>query len=878
MNKFRFCSFLGFMICIALMISGCKENKNQVKSSECRYLNSNWGCINNNWQFKYHGKWYPATIPGNIHDDLLKNKLIPNPYYGTNEDSVQWVADSTWTYRLLFDKDCVGKTNFENHKLVFEGLDTYAEVYVNGIKLKNNDDKTLTDNMFRKWTYDLPNNLKVHNNELVVRFLPSTILEKQKASKLSYALPDSRAFSRKAQYESGWDWGPKLITCGIWKNVYIESWNQMKLNDMHVCDVEPSTDSSRPWECNVDFTIECSKRTTARLSLEVTDENHTNIHIKQRIRLHKGLNYISVPVTIDHPILWWPNGMGAQHLYSFNVTIRNKGVKCGNEKPIFHGLRTVQLKQTKDKIGESFEFYVNDKPTYMRGVNWIPASSYPGTLNRPESNDVYYQLLSDCKEVNMNMIRVWGGGIYEPDCFYDYCDQFGILVWQDFMFAGSLCPGDHDFISTVKQEAAEQVVRLRNHACMALWCGNNEIHNGWEDWGWQDQYSPQLRKKLYKDYQDLFEKLLPAIVRENNAGISYIPSSPTFGWGHPECCTHGDSHYWGVWWGEQPFDVWGQKTGRFMSEYGFQSYPDMSTIATFSKPSDRKLTSDVMKAHQKHSRGVQIIKQAMARDFNFTDSLHLQRFVYVSQLAQAEGIIQAIDEHRLQHIHCRGTLYWQLNDCWPVASWSSIDHEGHWKALHYQLRQAYANIAIAPKHINNQEIDLYLVNDDIHDVNGKLVVKLMTLKGEMLYEKVTPSVVIKTNSSKKIAICKINEISNALGKHIDTCNVLLHAQYIVGNKVLAQRISYFAKPGHLKLDKGNIQQKIKYFDDHFEITLTSPTLQYGVYISEISGKNVHFSDNYFDLLPNQPRKICGYYDIALEGKPKLQVETFNSRK
>lgn len=877
MSKTRFFIFLGPLFCITLFFSSCKENNNLEKSTECRYLNSNWGCINNDWQFQYHGKWYPATVPGNIHDDLLKNKLIPDPYFGTNEDSVQWIADSTWTYRLLFDKDCVGQTHFENHRLIFEGLDTYAEVFINGKKMKNEEGQTLTDNMFRRWTYILPTDLKEHNNELLVKFLPSPRIEKQQAAKLSYSLPDSRALSRKAQYESGWDWGPKLITCGIWKNVYIESWNQLKLNDMHVYDTEPTTDKNRPWECAIDFTIECSQKTTARIHLEVTDNAGTNIHLEQRIRLHKGINFITMPVTIEHPILWWPNGMGAQHLYSFNASITNKEVISGNEKPIFHGLRTVKLKQNKDKIGESFEFYVNDKPVYMRGVNWIPASSYPGTLNRSTGNDVYYSLLNDCKDVNMNMIRIWGGGIYEPDCFYDYCDQFGILVWQDFMFAGSLCPGDKHFLNNVKQEAIEQVTRLRNHASMALWCGNNEIHNGWEDWGWQDQYSPKLRQKLYKEYSDLFEKLLPAIVRENEEDIAYIPSSPVYGWGHPECCTHGDSHYWGVWWGEEPFEVWGKKTGRFMSEYGFQSYPDMATIATFTTPADRELSSAVMKNHQKHSRGVQIIKQAMARDFHFNDTLHLNKFVYVSQLTQAEGIIQAIDEHRLQHDRCKGTLYWQLNDCWPVASWSSIDHEGHWKALHYQLRQAYANVSIAPHHTDNQEIDLYVINDSINNVSGKIVWQLMTLKGEKLYEKTIPNVVANTNTSKKVAVCNIAEIAQLTDKHIDTSNIVLHAQFIVGNKTLALRTCYFSKPGNLKLIKSSIQQKIAYFDDHFEITLTSPTLQYGVYISEISGKNVHFSDNYFDLLPNQPRKICGYYDLTLEGKPKLKVETFNNR-
>jgi len=852
-------------------LTNCKTTVSH-RAEDVRYLNSRYGCTTNDWQFRYHGQWFSANVPGNIHHDLMRNDLIPDPFFGTNEDSVQWVSDSVWTYRLLFDKDCANGTDFAHRQLVFDGLDTYAEVYLNGKRLSSVDGVSLPNNMFRQWVFDLPDNLKAKDNELIVKFLPTVPFDSVEAAKLSYKLPDTRVFTRKAQYQSGWDWGPKLNTCGIWKNVYIRSYGALRIDGLYVRDTRPATASGQEWQCNVEFDVKSDKRMCLRANIvccaPTADSANAENGVRKRIKLKPGDNHISIPVKIEKPQLWWPNGMGEQPLYTFTVTLEKGGKTFEfdiQNSTVRHGLRTIELQRKKDKIGESFQFIVNGKPCFMRGADWIPASSYPGTLNTPDGDDVYYRLLHDCQMVNMNMVRIWGGGIYENEAFYRYCDQLGILVWQDFMYACNPYPGDKKFLDNAQQEAQYQVKRLRNHPCIALWCGNNEVHNGLEDWGWQTalEWSDKTNKELYSNYSKLFEQVLPVVVKQCQPGAAYIPSSPTFGWGHEECCTHGCSHYWGVWWGEMPFEVWPVKTGRFMAEYGFQSYPDTATLNTIALPAERKLGSATLNNHQKHGRGVEIIRQAMLNDFNYTKTSDLAEFSYVSQLVQAEGIEQAINAHRIDHERCSGTLYWQVNDCWPVASWSSIDYAGRWKALHYRLKEAYATINVADRHNENGTLDLFVINDSVKDISGYLKYEIIDLEGNKIDGKADVSVSVKSNGSKKAVTVDCPEVRRN--------NVFVKVQFCPVGGAMVERVFFFAKPKDLKLKHSDIKQQLVCYDDHFELTLTAPTLQYGVQVEETSGKEVRYSDNYFVLLPNQPKKIIGYYDVAMFGEPVIKI-------
>ena len=571
------------------------------------------------WQFEYNGQWYPATVPGFIHTDLMANGLIPDPYYGTNEDSVQWVYDERqWVYHTVVDRKALpsGDTVW----FVFEGLAGPCEVEIRGRW------KDTNDTSFVMWCQHFSDDMFIENTiafepigdsfDITVRFLP---LEDNdwcrglylKNVRYGIDLPERRAFTRMAPYQPGWDWGPKLPTCGIWKPVYITNKSQSELK-------EPSENNSF---CS--FSSDWNK---------------------------------------------------------------------------------IELRQEQDSIGQSFTFYKDGKPIFIKGANWIPVHSFP-VLDRA-NRARYRHLLVSAKEAGFNMLRVWGGGIYEHDYFYDLCDSLGLMVWQDFIFAGTPYPDNAEMLNNIDREVRQQVSRIAKHPCIVLWCGNNEVKNGWEDWGWQSQFNwtPKQRARLEKAMDTIFgyssttsntssTSILAQAVRDCDPQLRpYITTSPLYGWGHPECVTHGDSHYWGVWWGEEPFERYAEKTGRFMSEYGFQSYPMMSSIRQFCPEEQLSIDSPTLRNHQKHSRGREIIDKAMQRYYGFDSrSLSLENYAYVSQLLQAWGTGYGIFQHIKQQPHCMGTLYWQLNDCWPVASWSSIDYYGNWKALHYRAQALFAD-------------------------------------------------------------------------------------------------------------------------------------------------------------------------------------------
>ena len=556
------------------------------------------------WQFEYNGHEYSATVPGFIHTDLMANGIIEDPYYGTNEKGVQWVGDSVWFYGTTIRKSDLpeGDTLW----LVFEGLAGQAIVTING------EIAEVADNMFRQ--YEIPITqylLEIDDSVLSIglAFWPTSnalfpsfdeqeceVLPSDSAKEAEYgiSLPDRRAFTRIAPYQQGWDWGPKLPTCGIWKPVYITS-------------SKPSLTSS------------------------------TSITSATRI----------------------------------------------------------ELRQEKDSIGQSFTFYRDGKPIFIKGANWIPVHSFPVLNNANRAR--YRYLLCSAKEAGFNMLRVWGGGIYEHDYFFDLCDSLDLMVWMDFNFSTMLYPDHPEMLESIKEEAEQNIRRIAKHPCVVLWCGNNEVKNGWEDWGWQGVYNwtPEQRARLQHGIDTIFGEngiLAQAVHDCDPLQRPYITTSPLYGWGHPECVTHGDSHYWGVWWGEEPFEKYAAKTGRFMSEYGFQSYPILSTIRRFCPEDQLFIDSPTMCSHQKHGRGHEIIDKAMMQYYGFdSKTLNLEDYCYISQLLQAWGTGYGIFQHLKQQPHCMGTLYWQLNDCWPVASWSSIDYYGNWKALHYRAKTLYSD-------------------------------------------------------------------------------------------------------------------------------------------------------------------------------------------
>ena len=484
----------------------------------------------------------------------------------------------------------------------------------------------------------------------------------------------------------------------------------------------------------------------------------------------------------------------------------------------------------------------------MKGANYIPPESFMPKMTYKK----YKNLIETAVKSNMNMIRVWGGGVYENDAFYDLCDQKGILVWQDFMFACALFPGDEDFVSNVKQEVKDQVVRLQNHPSIALGGGNNEVDEGWKNWGWQKQYrySKNDSTTIWNNYQRLFEKEIPAVLdsivsKENNR---YWPSSPSIGWGKKESLTQGDSHYWGVWWGMEPLETYTEKVGRFMSEYGFQGMPDLKTFETFAKTSELNLTSESVKAHQKHPTGFETIQTYMERDYKVPTSF--EDYIYVSQLLQARGFKIAIEAHRSAMPYCMGSLYWQLNDCWPVTSWSSTDYYGRWKAAQYQIKRSFESKLLVMKGVKNLEnnelnsIKVQIVNEALNDEKGTLNLSMIQFDGKELWKK-TKSINLQSNS-----VTDVMELSNS---EIPETKLwkdgLLYAEFInsKGEKTVSDY--YFVSPKELNLKKTNITYK---FIDKNHVELSSSTLAKNVYIQ---GEGIEFEDNYIDILPNEKKVI-----------------------
>lgn len=807
MNKILFFSFLF----IQLLING------QTSERSLAYRN---------WQFKNskENKWLIATVPGTVHLDLMNSNMIPDPYKDENEKKVQWVENEDWDYQTQFT---VSATELENQHidLVFDGLDTFAEIYLNGKLLKK------TDNMFGKWTIPVKPYVKQGENILHVKFKSAVNVGKELAKKIPFTLPESpRSFVRKAQYQFGWDWGPRLVTAGIWKDVRLSFWNQAKLEAVKIEKVK-ITDKKAELAIHTEiFTEKGGKYTVA-----VNGNAHT-------FSLKQGPNTILVPYQIQNPRLWQPNGWGEPNLYSIKISIQ-KETKLICEKTERIGLRTVELVQDKDAKGKSFYFKVNGQPMYAKGTNWIPGDSFSPRITKEK----YRKLIRDCKEAHMNMIRIWGGGIYEDDEFYKACDENGILVWQDFMFAGSFYPADENFQKNVELEVKDQIERLQNHPSLALWCGNNEIDEAIVNWGYQKQfnYSKDDSLQVWKDYRTIFHEVIPGAIKKYATADKqiYWQSSPSIGWGHKESLTEGDSHYWGVWWGEQPFEIFNEKIPRFASEYGFQGMPTLETTKSmFPGNPDLSLQNPVIKAHEKHSRGWEIIENYMKRDYIVPKDF--VKYNYVSQLLQARGMQIAIEAHRRAKPYNMGTLYWQLNDCWPVVSWSSIDYLGNWKALHYQVKRSFENQVILTEE-KDGILNFYGINDGlgkIQEVNIEFEVN--NFKGENILTAVS-------NKKQNLeGIIKFNPLSVAelvgnADKNELFLNIILRGK---DEKVIAETNYFFARPKDLKLTKPNL--KVKKISPT-EIEISTDVLAKDVYLMG----DTHFSDNFFDLLPNTSKRI-----------------------
>ena len=713
--------YLGLIIIFFGFIS-CDQNT-PIKSV---YLQSNW-----QFQHTVDYTWYPATVPGVIHTDLLQNNLIPDPFWETNELDLQWIENENWNYKTTFTLN-KKHLKYANIDIEFEGLDTYADVFLNGNKILS------TDNMFRSWSKSVKKMLVVGTNTLEVHFTSPINKNAEKVKNYKYQLPSGNetvplkvsSFTRKAAYHFGWDWGPRFVTTGIWKPVKLNFWNNQKIESVFI-----KTDSIAFNKAYLTFQVEIKSTKNETIVLEAFNEKST-------LNLKDSISVFELKKVIDNPNLWWPNGMGNAYLYNETITLSKNSYTIDN-KNIKFGIRTIDLVHEKDQIGTAFYFKVNDKPIFIKGANYIPQDVF---LPRVTTKN-YENLIQKVVDANMNMIRVWGGGIYENDLFYELCDANGILIWQDFMFAGSLYPDSPEFLANIKNEVNDNVKRLRNHPSIALWCGNNEIEVAWKNWGWQKQYgySGSDSTEIYNNYKQIFEQLIPKKLAKLDGNANYVSTSPTSNWGTAENFNHGSMHYWGVWHGKEPFANFETNVGRFMVEYGFQSYPSMETVNKFASDSSLHLQSKTMVNRQKSYIGNGLILSHINQYFDTPNSF--SDFVEKGQQTQAIALQTAIQAHRKNSPHCMGTMFWQLNDCWPGPSWSVIDYYGNEKLAYNTVKENFKSI-IAIFDDKNSTIDI------ISDSNSVFIglVEIGTESNENVNQFLSFEIEIHPNSkiSKKI--------------------------------------------------------------------------------------------------------------------------------
>ena len=813
--------------------------------------------INDHWTFKAQdgSTWMPATVPGVVHLDLLNTKQIEDPFFGDNEKKLQWIDKKEWEYKTNFK---VNESLLANGRieLNFNGLDTYAAVSLNGKNILN------SDNMFREFTVNCKEILKEGDNELYILF-KSPAKEGEKLFDASeYFIKtqpndDSKLggmgdktvspYSRKAGYHYGWDWGPRFLTSGIWRNIYLNAWNKGVIRDLFLKQVRLSETKA---ELLAEVRLEASLDGSQEISILV---NNGQI-IKKQLAVKKGVNTIQIPFEINNPKLWWPNGMGDSYLYAVKVALTE-----GNTISHNIGLRTIELVTEKDKVGESFYFKVNGHPVFAKGANVIPFDNF---LTRV-TPDRYEAIIKSAAETNMNMLRVWGGGIYEDNAFYDLCDKYGIMVWQDFMFACSFFPGTKDFLDNIRQEAIDNVIRLRNHPSIALWCGNNEIEDAWKNWGWN-----KYDKRNEEAYKKIFLDILPKVVSEYDPQVRYWSSSPSSGSYelNPKLRTHGDVHYWSYRDAFQPISVFKDSANipRFLSETGFQSFPETATMNTFLTKSDYDIYSEVMKSHQKSLAGNKLLDVYMHR--NYKKPKDFGATLYLSQLMQKEAMKVALEAYRRAAPYCMGALYWQLNDSWPAPSWSSIDYYGRWKAMNYDVKRIFSNIVVSPD-ITDNKLTVHVISDKLQNEEGKLSLQIIDINGSILWEQCT-TLTINANSSTKVAAFKVDELL----KGIDRLKVAFKATCTIGDKIVAENIIHFVPEKELELQKPTFKIESKKVTKGYELKLVSNTMVKGLFLSvKADGR---FSDNYFDLMAGKTKTIL-FETVAKVDDFKKELKIYN---
>jgi beta-mannosidase len=813
------------------------------------------------WQFRQtdssnqHDKdpearqWRAAAVPGTVHTDLLALGAIPDPYKGMVEGELQWIGLADWEYRRSFDVPAEALDDARSD-LVFEGLDTFADVYLNGEKILE------ADNFHRTWRVPVQGRLKARDNTLRVvlrspirRMLPKVQAMPHKIAG-NYPSPwgdepkDAMTgnFVRKPGYHYGWDWGPRYVTAGIWRPVRLESWDTARIDDLQLRQDKVTAELA---EVRARVTIEIAQpgRYALRLWQTAPDGRRTQA-AEQAFAADAGTRTLEAPLRIAAPQRWYPVGYGAQPLYRFDAEIVRDGavVAQAGERT---GLRSVELRRDKDARGQGFAFVINGVPVFAKGANSIPLNMFP-----PRVTDAQIRrILTAARDANMNMIRSWGGGHYERDAYYDIADELGLMVWQDFMFGGGMQPGyDPAFRANVVAEARDQVRRLRDHPSIVLWCGNNEEEIAWKYWGHKKDLTeadPAFAEKVWQGYVQLFGRDLREVVREEGGGIAYWPSSPSNDLAEEANREHsGDMHYWSVWVEKKPVEEYLNVRPRFMSEFGLQGWPVLRTIRDYAGDAPLAIDSPAVVAHQKFQAGKGNARILEYIQMQYGTPRDFDTFVYLSQVMQAEGIELAALHHRASRPWTMGSLYWQLNDVWPGASWSGIDWYARPKALQFHARRFFAPVTVAALR-NNGTTTVSLVSDRTEAARGELRLRIFDLAGRQLREQRTP---VELPALAASAVLKQAD-AELLGDADPKRSVAVFDLTVPGEPPSRDAV-YFAAAKDMAWPDPRPQAEIAREGDHYLLRLSTKAFARAVWI-DFGDLDATLQDNALTLTPGE---------------------------
>ncbi|WP_448130053.1 beta-mannosidase [Stenotrophomonas rhizophila] len=795
--------------------------------------------------------WRNAQVPGAVHTDLLAQGQIPDPYVGAPEAGLQWIGLADWEYRAQFDVDAATLAR-AHAELAFEGLDTFATVTLNGQPLLQ------ANNSHRTWRARVDGRLRARGNELriVLRSPIRTLLPDVQAMphKIAGNYPSPYGdepkdamvgnFVRKPGYHFGWDWGPRYVTAGIWRPVRLESWDAQRLTAVAV--QTRALDAARA-DLEVAVEVESAAAGTAAVQLEVLDPDGKRVaRIDRTAMLQAGDNRITIPVTLQKPRRWWPVGQGEQARYTVRAILA-PGTADASRIEQRTGLRTVELRREADRNGgQGFAFVINGVPIFAKGANVIPFDMFPARVDEARIR----RELTAARDANMNMLRNWGGGYYEDDVFFDIADELGLLVWQDFMFGGGMQPGyDPAFRANVVGEARDNVRRLRHHPSVVLWCGNNEEETAWKDWGHGRDLTaadPVFAAKVWQGYVDLFGNDLRQVVAEEGLGVPYWSSSPGNDLDEKaNDSTRGDKHYWQVWGNPAlPVTAYLREAPRFMSEYGLQAWPVLRTLDGIIPAAEQQVDSPTVRAHQKFMAGEGNQRLLKYIEEEYGTPRDFPAFVYLSQVMQADGIQLAALHHRASRPYTMGSLYWQLNDVWPGASWSSIDFAGRWKALHFHARRFFADHAVAALRDDGMT-RVSLLNDRQQGLQATWRLRVIDLDGALRSEQ------RHTVALPPLSALEVGRFADAdLLKGADPTRTVAVVELFDGGRLLSQQVVYFVPAKALALSRPAIDSALRADGHGYVLTLRSATLVRALWIA-FDGRDATLDDNALDLVPGE---------------------------